>query len=55
MIVAGEASGDLYGATLAAEIRALSPDTRLFGMGGDRMREAGVETLVDANVMAVMG
>jgi lipid-A-disaccharide synthase len=55
MIVAGEASGDLYGATLAAEIRALSPEVRLFGMGGDRMREAGVETLVDANVMAVMG
>jgi lipid-A-disaccharide synthase len=55
MIVAGEASGDLYGATLAAEIRALSPDTRLFGMGGDRMREAGIDTLVDANVMAVMG
>ena len=55
MIVAGEASGDMYGATLAAEIRALSPGTSFFGMGGDRMREAGVETLVDANVMAVMG
>jgi lipid-A-disaccharide synthase len=55
MIVAGEASGDLYGATLATEIRALAPDTGLLGMGGDRMREAGVETLVDANVMAVMG
>jgi len=55
MIVAGEASGDLYGATLASEILARSPGTRLFGMGGDRMREAGVDTLVDANVMAVMG
>jgi len=55
MIVAGEASGDMYGATLAAEMRALHPEARFFGMGGDRMREAGVETLVDANVMAVMG
>jgi lipid-A-disaccharide synthase len=55
MIVAGEASGDMYGATLAAELRALAPDTRFFGMGGDCMRRAGVETLVDANVMAVMG
>jgi lipid-A-disaccharide synthase len=55
MIAAGEASGDLYGATLATELRALAPDTHLLGMGGDRMREAGVETLVDANVMAVMG
>jgi lipid-A-disaccharide synthase len=55
MIVAGEASGDLYGAQLAQELRTLFPSTRLFGMGGDRMREAGVETLVDANEMAVMG
>ena len=55
MIVAGEASGDMYGATLAAEMRALSPETSFFGMGGDSMRRAGVETLVDANVMAVMG
>jgi len=55
MIVAGEASGDLYGATLATELHALAPEVRLLGMGGDRMRAAGVETLVDANVMAVMG
>ena len=55
MIVAGEASGDMYGAKLVAEMRALSPAGRYFGMGGDCMRQAGVETLVDANVMAVMG
>ena len=55
MIVAGEASGDMYGATLVEEMRALSPGTDFFGMGGDSMRRAGVHTLVDANVMAVMG
>jgi lipid-A-disaccharide synthase len=55
MIVAGEASGDMYGAQIAQELRALSPALRFFGMGGDCMRKAGVETLVDANVMAVMG
>jgi len=55
MIVAGEASGDLYGATLAAQLRELVPSARFFGMGGDCMRKAGVETLVDANEMAVMG
>lgn len=55
MIVAGEASGDMYGATLATELRTLAPSATLFGMGGDCMRKAGVETLVDANVMAVMG
>ena len=55
MIVAGEASGDMYGAMLAAELDALLPGYCFFGMGGDCMRKAGVETLVDANVMAVMG
>jgi len=55
MIVAGEASGEMYGASIATEIAALAPRTRFFGMGGDCMRKAGVETLVDANVMAVMG
>lgn len=55
MIVAGEASGEMYGAQIASAIGALAPQTRFFGMGGDCMRKAGVETLVDANVMAVMG
>ena len=55
MIVAGEASGDLYGARLAAEMRRREPVIRFFGMGGDRMRGEGVETLVNADDMAVMG
>jgi len=55
MIVAGEASGDLYGARLAAEMRQREPAIRLFGMGGDRMRGEGVETLINADDMAVMG
>lgn len=55
MIVAGEASGDLYGAQLAAETARLSPDFRFFGIGGERMREAGVKTLVDSADMAVVG
>jgi len=55
MIVAGEASGDMYGAELASRIAAASPGTAICGMGGDRMRAVGVDTLVDANTMAVMG
>ena len=38
MIVAGEASGDLHGATLARGLQALA-DVTLIGMGGRRMRE----------------
>ena len=49
MIVAGEASGDKHGAKLAAALRFLRPDLsfEFFGAGGDEMRLAGVETLVD--------
>jgi lipid-A-disaccharide synthase len=57
MIVAGEASGDKHGARLVNALRAATPARELefFGSGGDEMRAAGVETLVDAREMAIMG
>ena len=55
MIVAGEASGDIYGADLVKEALKLSSDLHFFGIGGARMREAGVDTLVDSSEMAVVG
>ena len=57
MIVAGEASGDKHGAALALALRQLYPQTEFefFGSGGDEMRGAGVETLVDAREVAIIG
>jgi lipid-A-disaccharide synthase len=55
MIVAGEASGDMYGARLVEEAHRLDSSVRFFGIGGVHMRQAGVETLVDAKEMAVVG
>lgn len=55
LMVAGERSGDIYGAELAATMRARWPETELFGCGGDEMRGAGVETLVDSHQVALMG
>lgn len=55
LISAGEASGDYHGAQLIDGVRQLAPDTRFFGMGGDRMRAAGCETLVNAGDVAVVG
>ena len=55
MIVAGEASGDIYGAELVREALRLDPDLHFSGIGGARMREAGVKTLVDSADMAVVG
>jgi lipid-A-disaccharide synthase len=57
MIVAGEASGDKHGANLVRALRVLRPDVdwQCFGAGGEEMRTAGVETLVDAKEVAIMG
>ena len=52
---AGETSGDLHGASLAQELRSLFPQARLVGLAGPRMREAGVQPLVDFDKLIVMG
>ena len=54
-IIAGESSGDLYGARLASDIRKLRPEARIAGMGGLRMKEAGVDILVDSSELGVIG
>ncbi|MFO0753927.1 MAG: lipid-A-disaccharide synthase [Thermodesulfovibrionales bacterium] len=45
MIVTGESSGELYGSLLAAALKERNPGIRLSGVGGERMRAAGVELL----------
>jgi lipid-A-disaccharide synthase len=57
MIVSGEASGDKHGAALARSLERLYPETAfdMFGAGGDEMRAAGVDTLVDISDLAVIG
>lgn len=54
-IMAGETSGDGYGASLAQAILAQDPQARLRGMGGVRMREAGVDTFVDSTELGIIG
>lgn len=57
MIVAGEASGERHGAALARALRRLYPsaDFEMFGSGGEEMRDAGVETLVDVRDIGIIG
>jgi lipid-A-disaccharide synthase len=43
MIIAGESSGELYGSLLAKALKAQSPDLHIIGIGGEKMKEAGVE------------
>ncbi len=55
LVVAGEASGDLHGARLLAELRRLVPDLVAFGMGGPELRAAGLEAVADSSEVAVVG
>ncbi|MFQ5893920.1 MAG: lipid-A-disaccharide synthase, partial [Nitrospinota bacterium] len=54
-IVAGGASGDLYGAELARALRALAPDAVVEGAGGPRMEAAGVTILFESERLGAMG
>ena len=54
-IVAGEASGDLHAANLCKSLRQLDNSLHIAGMGGQQMRDAGVEVLFDASQLAVVG
>ena len=58
-IISGEESGDIYGANLARELKRLAAENgeelELSGMGGARMIAAGVDVLVDATELGVIG
>ncbi len=55
LLVAGEASGDLHGARLLAELRRLVPGLRAFGLGGAELRAAGLDAVADSSEVAVVG
>ncbi len=55
MFIAGEASGDNHSAVVIREIKARRPDAEIFGAGGPKMRDAGMELLVDLTEHAVVG
>ena len=53
MISAGEASGELYGALLSHEIRKKWPDAEIIGIGGNRMKNEGVQLI--ASITSAIG
>src|ERR1700694_2509258 len=54
LLSAGEASGDMYAARLAAALKQRA-DIEIFGMGGPQMRAAGVEIVTDYSEVSVVG
>lgn len=55
MIVAGEASGDMHGARLVAEMKGQLSDLDFCGVGGKYLREQGVNIMFTAEELAVVG
>ncbi len=55
LMVAAEASGDQHGAALVRALRERFPHLQVYGLGGDSMRAAGVETLFDVQALNVVG
>ena len=56
LISAGEASGELYGAQLVESLRRAEVSPKdFFGLGGEHMRAAGCDIVVDSREVAVVG
>ncbi|MBN2643755.1 MAG: lipid-A-disaccharide synthase [Victivallales bacterium] len=58
-IISGEASGDMYGARLAKDLKHMVEEkgktVRIAGMGGPRMQETDMDILVDSTELGVVG
>lgn len=55
LIIAGEASGDLYGAHLVSAIKERDPEAVFLGVGGAKMKEAGVDIVHSIDELAIIG
>ncbi|WP_196603512.1 lipid-A-disaccharide synthase [Pectinatus haikarae] len=55
MFSAGEVSGDMHGANLAAALKKMEPGIKMFGLGGAMMRREGVDLVADMAQYSVMG
>ena len=55
LISCGEPSGDLYAGALTAALREIDRGTRVFGLGGDRLRDSGAELVAHYRGLAATG
>jgi lipid-A-disaccharide synthase len=55
LVIAGEVSGDMHAAKVVTEVKKSRPGLRVWGIGGDRLQEQGVELLQHTRDMSVLG
>jgi lipid-A-disaccharide synthase len=55
MIITGEVSGDLIGASLIRELKSLKSDLKVTGIGGDKMKSVGMDLIYHSDQMAFLG
>ncbi len=55
MMIAGEASGDLHGAGVVRELKRRDPGMEILGIGGDNMRDQGMEIVWHISSLSFMG
>ena len=55
LVIAGEVSGDMHAAHAVRELLKRRPGLTVWGIGGDRLREQGVELLQHTRDMSVLG
>lgn len=55
LIIAGESSGEKYGARLVHEFKKIHPSISFFGIGGQNMEKEGVDLLYPVQEMALVG
>ena len=51
----GEASADLHGGRVLAELKRRCPELQAFGIGGETLRAAGLEAVASAEEISVGG
>ena len=52
LIIAGEVSGDLIGSGLVYQLKKINPSLKISGIGGEKMKDAGMELIFHINQMA---
>ncbi len=55
LVVAGEVSGDIHAGNMLRELHRIDPEINAFGVGGEQLAAAGLETLATTDELAHMG